>query len=189
MFNIWKHDEFYRGLMFKPLLLDFVESVLGPEIQLLHDQVFYKPPFDGAPSDWHQDNQYFKFSPANLCSIWIALDDVDTENSCLYFVPGSHREPSPPSVTIQSPTGIELHSLDIDETRAKPFPMPAGHALMHHCMTIHGAYANRSPRGRRALGLHYMQPGLNHPHAETYRNVEEYPILRSPTVVGASRSH
>ena len=178
LYNIFQHDEWFNALLYRKTLLDRVESVLGPNIQLLHDQVFYKPARDGAPSDWHQDNSYWGYKPPKLCSIWIALDDVDLENSCLHFVPGSHREPSPPQKSFKTPTGVEIFKLQIDESRLKSFPMPAGHAVMHDCMTIHGAYPNRSARPRRALGIHYLQTGLRRADGKTPENLAESPVLR-----------
>ena len=179
MFNIWQHDEWYRALLYKEDLLDKITSVIGPNVQLLHDQVFYKPAGDGAPSNWHQDNSYFHLAPPRVASIWIALDDVDLENSCLHFLPGSHGELLPHRIFDKTYEGIELTELKIDESKVKPFPMPVGHALMHHCMTVHGAYANRSNRDRRSLGLHYMATDVRNSEGQLLENREKYPVLRT----------
>src|ERR1043166_1692395 len=60
-YNIWEHDEWYKSLLYKKELLDIVESVLGPNLQLLNDQVFYKPAKDGSATSWHQDNVYWNY--------------------------------------------------------------------------------------------------------------------------------
>lgn len=177
-FNIWQHDEWYKNLLYEKELLDLVESVLGPNIQLLHDQVFYKPAKDGSPSLWHQDNAYWNYQPPNLASIWIALDDVDLENSCLHFVPASHRSIAPQAKSIALPSGTTIFEIEVDERTLRPYPMPAGQALMHHCLTIHGAYANKSDRGRRALGIHYMQAGLKNRDGKRVDDLENHPMLR-----------
>jgi len=178
-FNIWEHDHWYRQLLARPAFLDIVESVLGQDIQLLHDQVFYKPAGDGAPTHWHRDNLYWRYTPPNLCSIWIALDDVDLENSCLHFVPGSHHPPHPEPVReIAAPSGVTLYELEIDERRLKPFVMPAGQALLHHCETIHGSRPNHSNRDRRSLGLHYAQVGIRNAAGQRLTDLTKCPILR-----------
>jgi ectoine hydroxylase-related dioxygenase (phytanoyl-CoA dioxygenase family) len=176
-YNIWEHDEWYKSLLYKKELLDIVESVLGPHIQLLHDQVFYKPAKDGSPTQWHQDNAYWNYTPPNLASIWIALDDVDLENACLHFVPGSQGAVVPPK-SILLPSGVMVYEVEVNERDLRPFPMPAGHALMHHCLTIHGAYPNRSDRGRRALGIHYMQAGVKNGEGKAVDNLKKHPLLR-----------
>src|SRR5688500_9449576 len=152
MFNIWQHDDWYKSLLYRDDLLDAVGSVLGPDIQLLHDQIFYKPARDGAPTPWHVDNLYWRYEPPNLASIWVALDDVDLENACLHFLPGSHREPTPEAWLVNTgPNRVALYDMKVDESRLRPFIMKAGEALMHHCMTVHGAYTNPADRDRRAL--------------------------------------
>ena len=45
-----------------------------------------------AETPWHQDEAYWDVTKDyNALGSWLALDDVDTDNGCLWFVPGSHR--------------------------------------------------------------------------------------------------
>jgi ectoine hydroxylase-related dioxygenase (phytanoyl-CoA dioxygenase family) len=39
----------------------------------------------------HQDATFLHTDPMKLFGYWIALEDADTENGCLYFYPGSHK--------------------------------------------------------------------------------------------------
>lgn len=155
MVQVWLHDPFFKSLLYKPELLDIVESVIGPNIQLYHDQAFSKPPKHGGPVLWHQDNGYWHCEPADLVSIWIALDDVDQENGCLWMLPGSHKLGTLPHDRSDS----ILLQVDVDESKLVPFEMPAGHGLMHHCEIIHGSHPNTSNRNRRAHAIHYMPVG------------------------------
>ena len=45
----------FRQLLFHAPLLDRVEDLIGPNIQLFHDQALFKPPHHGGPVLWHQD--------------------------------------------------------------------------------------------------------------------------------------
>ena len=81
----------FRKLLYHGPILDIVESLLGPNIQLFHDQALYKPPRQGGPVFWHQDNGYWQCTPANLVSCWLTLDDVDVSNGAMHLIPGSHR--------------------------------------------------------------------------------------------------
>ena len=41
---------------------------------------------------WHQDEAYWDMTKNyNALGSWLAVDKVDTDNGCLWFVPGSHR--------------------------------------------------------------------------------------------------
>ena len=88
--EMWRYDEVYRQLLYYEPLLDIAESLIGPNIQLFHDQALYKPARHGGEVPWHQDNGYWRCTPANLVSIWMALDDADEENGCMNVIPGSH---------------------------------------------------------------------------------------------------
>jgi 2-oxoglutarate-dependent dioxygenase len=146
-------------------------------VQLLHEQAFYKPEHDGAPSLCHNDNWYWHIDPPNEASIWIALTDVEMDNAPLYFLPGSHREELPPEEAIVDTGKMKLQHLLIDEARTRPFVMPAGHALMHHCQTIHGAYANTSNRDRLAFAIHYLQSGVVAHGSNSFDETDTYPVL------------
>jgi hypothetical protein len=52
------------------------------------------------------------------------------------------------------------------------FVVPAGHAVMHHCLTPHSSPDNRSDRPRRGYTVTLSRAGL------TSRDTEKSPILR-----------
>ena len=80
----------FRRLLYDDRILDMVEDLIGPNIQLFHDQALYKPARHGGPALWHQDNAYWHCSPPNLVSCWLTLDDVDIHNGAMQFLPGTH---------------------------------------------------------------------------------------------------
>mgnify|MGYP001276001480 CR=1 FL=1 len=77
--GMWKRNEDFRQLVYHKPLLDIAESLIGGNIQLFQDQALYKPANIGGPIPWHQDNNYWHCQPADLVSIWIALDDTDDD--------------------------------------------------------------------------------------------------------------
>ena len=46
----------FRKLVYNERILDVIEDLIGPNIQLFHDQALYKPAYHGGPVHWHQDN-------------------------------------------------------------------------------------------------------------------------------------
>jgi ectoine hydroxylase-related dioxygenase (phytanoyl-CoA dioxygenase family) len=102
--------------------------------------------------------------PADLVSAWVALDDADTENGCMWMAPGSHRW----GIHKNGVIGSRGESFEPDYDRAAlpecasvktvPMEVPKGHVAFHHCLTWHGSPANPSERGRPAIAVHYM-PG------------------------------
>ena len=82
----------FRSLLYHDAILDIVQDLIGPTIQLFHDQALFKPAHTGGPIHWHQDNGYWHCEPADLVSCWLTLDDVDAANGAMHVLPGSHRE-------------------------------------------------------------------------------------------------
>ena len=166
--EMWHYDEVYRKLLYHEPLLDIAESLIGPNIQLFHDQALYKPARHGGAVPWHQDNGYWRCTPANLVSIWMALDDADEDNGCMNVIPGSHLENAPDHDRAVSEKG-ELPALlqaNVDENRAAPVPLKAGYAMVHHCLMLHQTNPNRSQRRRRAMVIHYMPTGTRNGKGE-----------------------
>lgn len=153
--DMWRLDPVFERLLIKPALLDMVEGLMGtPNIRLYHDQALYKPALHGDIVPWHQDNGYWRLDPPEAISLWIALDDADEENGCMWVVPGSHRA----GEVGHQRAGEYVAQLkaDADETQAVSVPLPAGSGMFHHCQTLHMTRPNTSPRQRRAWVMHYM---------------------------------
>ena len=41
----------------------------------------------------HQDGTFLYNEPLRLFGFWFPIDDATEENGCLWYIPGSHREP------------------------------------------------------------------------------------------------
>lgn len=148
----------YRQLLYDDRILDVVQCLLGPNIQLFHDQALYKPASQGESVFWHQDNAYWQCAPANLLSCWLTLDDVNRENGAMHVIPGSHL--SAISHQHSESTNALLDSSDhVDINRATVIDLPAGGVMFHHCQTLHHTPPNKTNRQRRALAIHFMTPG------------------------------
>jgi len=164
--NIWEADDLFYAHLFNPVMCEIVADVIGDDtLRVWHDQVQFKPAKVGGPTTWHQDHPYWPIiQPADLVSAWVALDDVDVENGCMWMVPGSHKWGPHKGGTIGTNKedfapmpDLSLLPEGIDVTPV-PMPVKKGHVGLHHCLTWHGSPPNRSERGRPGIAVHYM-PG------------------------------
>mmetsp|Transcript_147111 Transcript_147111/g.274000 ORF Transcript_147111/g.274000 Transcript_147111/m.274000 type:complete len:312 (+) Transcript_147111:50-985(+) len=57
---------------------------------ILYDQLFVKEPGTPSPTPWHNDTSYWHLRGKQICSVWLALDEVPRERG-LSYVKGSHR--------------------------------------------------------------------------------------------------
>ncbi|MDX1934467.1 MAG: phytanoyl-CoA dioxygenase family protein [Capsulimonadales bacterium] len=140
-----------------PKLLDIVEAVLGPDIEMFLDgQSLYKEPVGGHPKNLHQDSAYFEHRFDGPVAVLNYAVDTDRVNGCLYVVPGSHR--------LGQLTHIDTFShlgLDPDEwpwERAVPVIGNAGDAIFFHYRCIHGSQENHSDRPRPVFIHRYRRP-------------------------------
>lgn len=164
--NIWEADNLFRRHLHHPGVCEMVARLIGHDVlRVWHDQIQYKPPRVGGPTTWHQDHPYWPIiQPADLVSAWVALDDADVENGCMWMVPESHRwgphrggTIGTDPVTFAPLPDLSLLPPGIDPTPV-PCPVEKGRVMFHHCLTWHGSPPNRSDRGRPAIAVHYM-PG------------------------------
>ena len=128
-----------------------IEQLLGPDIYLLTDQMFLKPPFQGSPKEWHQDSgSWTHLVPPSQVTCWIALDDATIPNGCLRYLRGSHK-----LGLLAEP---QLQRLVEEDAPANEVPVevPAGGAVLHHSLAVHSSGPNETPQRRRGWGLHYM---------------------------------
>ena len=164
--NIWEADDLFREHIYNPAVCAAVADLIPADtLRVWHDQIQYKPPKVGGPTNWHQDHPYWPIiQPADLVSAWVALEDADVENGCMWMVPRSHRWGPHKNGTIGTIADGFVPDYDPAQVPAGervewvPCPVRAGEAMFHHCLTWHGSPPNRSERGRPAIAVHYM-PG------------------------------
>jgi hypothetical protein len=113
--------------------------------------------FKGANSPeetpWHQDEAYWDVTKDyNALGTWLPLDDVDTDNGCLWFVPGSHRGEVLPHMHGGDNPAVHVLKFrnSVDTSAGVPVPLRAGGMSFHHARTHHYSGVNRTPRIRRA---------------------------------------
>jgi phytanoyl-CoA hydroxylase len=164
--NIWEADDLFRRHLYQPEITAMIAQLMETDtVRVWHDQVQYKPPYIGGPTNWHQDHPYWPIiQPADLVSAWMALEDATIENGCMWMVPGSHKWGAHKGGTIGTdPTDFRpLPDLAQLPPNVSVEPVPCevkkGDVMFHHCLTWHGSPPNRSAHGRPAIAVHYM-PG------------------------------
>ena len=148
------HDPFFRDYVRQPKWLALAEALLAEPVEAQQPEWFDKPPGTGHPTPPHQDNYYFNLRPANVLTIWLAIDPVDDENGCLQYVRGSHRggvRPHGASQIVGFSQGITDFGPEDEALEARIHLQPRD-AVVHWGNTIHRAHPNRSRDRRRRTG-------------------------------------
>lgn len=168
----WRMTQGFHDALWNPAFTKPASQLLGDKsIRFWHDQLFCKPAGHGGVVAWHQDYSYWiRTVPMQHLTCWIGLDDATTENGCLNYIPGSHKW----GLLERLELGGEMEAIfsqltEEQKNQIKPVPMELkkGHACFHHPLMLHGSFANKSQRSRRALVLNVFADGTQSNTNET----------------------
>ena len=147
-------DEISRN----PVLVSYVEQIIGPNIHCWDTLLWIKNPGDGKDVSFHQDATYWNFSNKHRAvTAWFAFDDVTEEHGSLEYIKGSHHAMQRRHNDIKTDTNLLMRGQTVDapiivKERVKT-SVPAGNVLLHNPYVIHGSGPNRASTPRIAMGL------------------------------------
>ena len=198
----WRVRPAFHDILWNPAFRMAAYQLLGTGFRLFHDQLFSKPAKHGSVVAWHQDYSYWTWTtPMSHLTCWMGLDDADTENGCMYYVPDSHHWGLLEKKSLAGDMDAVREDLTpeqlADFDRKVPVEVKAGEAAFHHPLMMHGSYENRSDRKRRATLINVFadgvvsnreDDGVNAPGADNYPRVPKgermggtyYPLLLDP---------
>jgi phytanoyl-CoA hydroxylase len=155
IFNPIKHHQAFWDVMHHPRILDAVEALIGPNIQLHHSKLNLKPPSSPeARFEWHQDYPFFPHSNYDLVAVLIHIDEATKENGCLRIIPGSHHQGPQMHVFAQDgafSSKLADQAVLGDESSWHYAECPAGGVELHHCNMLHSSTANLGDKPRSVL--------------------------------------
>ncbi|MDC0033111.1 phytanoyl-CoA dioxygenase family protein [Alphaproteobacteria bacterium] len=159
-----RHPWVHR-LATQPALLDAVEDLIGPNIMLYHNTVWFKEGSDGAYVSWHQDNTYFGHDPCEVLTAWMAITPATIDSGCMQFLPGTQKfgqqELKPPDIGGSNMLSSG-QTAKFDASTVEPFPveLQPGECSIHHAFLIHGSLPNNAPDRRMGITFIYHPPHL-----------------------------
>jgi len=194
LLEIWRYHEPFRRLMSHPRLMRVASTLMGsPMVQLWADTVQYKPAKVGAPFAMHQDAPYHLYIEPRerVIAAWVALDDADEGNGCMWMVPGSHRwglagkylAELARAESTEELSGLSIPRAATDQMRREwrgvaACPVRAGEVHFHHSMTWHGSPHNQSSRARRGYTIFLMPDGIRVTRADARHGLQVGMLMR-----------
>ena len=145
------YDSFFASYASDERWHTVAATLIGEPSTPMQLEWFNKPPNTEHPTPPHQDNYYFKLTPCNVASVWVAVDPVDAENGTLRYIPGSHLRgvrPHGRTDILGFSQGVTDYGPE-DEEREAALSLNPGDALVHHGWTIHRADPNASTKRHR----------------------------------------
>ena len=162
--------------------IPLLQQLIGENVVFWYTQFVTKLTDEGtgtATFPWHQDNGYASVEPCTNVTVWIALDDVDERNGCVWVMPGSHLNGILPHANA-TPDSWHL-SVQV-EGNGIPAILKAGEAIAFHGNTLHRSLANHTAAIRRGFFMQYADANAVH-------QIDKKPLVERPhTWVVAGRA-
>lgn len=160
----WRITQGYHDILWNPAFVMAASQLFGGHaVRFWHDQLFCKPPYNGGVVAWHQDYSYWtRTGPIQHLTCWIGLDDSNTENGCLHYIPRSQHWGLLQKPVLTGDMDGLLASLSreqLEDFKPVPVEMKAGEATFHHPLMVHGSYKNASDRPRRGVVINVFKDG------------------------------
>jgi len=152
------HIDGFMGAVLQSPAAQLAAAVMkSKKVNLIFDQILVKEPGTSTPTIWHQDLTYWPVLGEQICTLWLALDDVDIETGAVEFLRGSHRwgqrylavsfdpeqqydEDLPPVPDVEA---------ERDNYEIVHFDMAPGDCTIHQAALLHYAPPNTSGERRR----------------------------------------
>jgi ectoine hydroxylase-related dioxygenase (phytanoyl-CoA dioxygenase family) len=161
----WRIKPGFHDVLWNPRFTVAASQLLGGRVRFWHDQLFCKPARHGGVVAWHQDYSYWtRTKPMAHLTCWIGLDDSTVANGAVHYVPGSHRWDLLPITGLAG--NMEAIREVLNDEQWEKFQKPvavelkAGECTFHHPLMIHGSFANRTERPRRAVVINVFLDGV-----------------------------
>lgn len=158
--DIIERDPSWLDYGVMPEILDAVAQLIGDDIIIWGSALFCKAGKGGRATPWHQDGHYWPIRPLQTVTAWIAIDNVNAENSCLRVIPGSHRDRVSYSHDTDNSDAIILNQVLKDEhlhsAPPRDIELAPGQFSIHDVYLIHGANPNNSGKRRAGMVFRYM---------------------------------
>ena len=147
--------------LFDDQVLDLVEDILGPDIDLFSSHFIAKPAGGSLRVPWHEDSAYWRdmINPMEVVTVWLAVDSSDEGNGCMYVIPRTHDNGFSEYYAVDPNKNLfmtEIRKGQFDESKKVPMILAENEASLHHAKLIHGSPENTSKRRRVGYTMRYI---------------------------------
>jgi hypothetical protein len=155
------YSQAWAAAVIQPRLVEAMQGLLGPDVELHHTTMHVKPPETGHPFPMHQDWAFYPHADGRYVDVLLHLDDTRHENGEIRFLKGSHKAGALEHIT-QTPEGPCTPHLSTTQYRLQDtvaVPARRGDLVCFNINTIHGSHVNVTKEPRRLVRMGYRHPG------------------------------
>jgi phytanoyl-CoA hydroxylase len=155
-----KLSPFVKKFLSHQGIVDVLKGIVSPNVKCMQSMLFVKGP-GKAGQAWHQDEFYIPTRDKSLVGAWIAVDDANIDNGCLWIIPGSHKSGyMMPRVDYNGKEYADVDTIDVSGYKKEeiiPVEVKSGAVVFFNGYTLHSSLRNKTQNNfRTALVNHYM---------------------------------
>lgn len=160
-------DPDFKRATFSEKIKDIARSLDLKKPCIPQSMVIFKPPKIGGVVNVHQDSCFLHTTPMKLVGFWIALEDADLENGCMWFAPGTHKNGITGRMVRTVKDGVLSTTIEGDmvpSTKPEEFiatPTHKGTLVLIHGEVVHKSGTNLSDRSRNIYTFHLFDAGVS----------------------------
>ena len=172
-------DPVFDAFSRTPELAAVVDSLGYKEPLLLQSMYIFKPPRIGGEVYCHQDSTFLYTDPESCIGFWFALEDATTENGCMHFIPGAHKDPLKELHYRGADGKMAFKTLDDTpwpENAAVPAEAKAGTLVIFDGRAPHLSGPNLSDKSRHAYTVHVIDKQSHYPAENWLQRGPDMPL-------------
>ncbi|XP_024535439.1 phytanoyl-CoA dioxygenase [Selaginella moellendorffii] len=125
---------------------------------LMQSMYIFKQPGIGGEVVPHQDNSFLYTDPPSCTGLWLALEDANKSNGCLWVLPKSHRD-GVARKFLRDENGVKFDKSPptYEMSQFIPVEVKAGSLVVIHGNLVHQSFENKSSKSRHAYSVHVVE--------------------------------
>ena len=133
--------------------------------KLLQSMYIFKQPKIGGEVDCHQDSTFLYTIPESVVGFWIALEDANRNNGCMWVSKGGHKGPLR-KIFKRNDKALKMETIDNTpfEELDTILEVKKGSLVLLHGRLPHYSSENKSNRSRHAYTLHVIDGKCEYPN-------------------------
>eukprot|EP00249_Psilotum_nudum_P016470 c25841_g1_i1 orf=825-1685(-) len=148
----------FQKFSYSPRIAALLLSLGYRRPALIQSMYIFKQPGIGGEVVPHQDDTFLHTDPPSCIGFWLALEDANKENGCLWVLPQSHKGGLARRF-FRDANGVrfdrELPAYDY--SKFVSLEVKAGSLVIIHGDLVHQSFENKSPKSRHAYSIHAIE--------------------------------
>ncbi|PPR47426.1 MAG: hypothetical protein CFH19_00465 [Alphaproteobacteria bacterium MarineAlpha5_Bin9] len=170
-------DPIFINFSHKKELDDIAKGIKINNPLLVQSMYIFKQPRIGGEVICHQDSTFLYTIPDSVVGFWIAIEDANIENGCMWADRGGHKEPLR-KLFKRKNNILEMET--IDKTPFKelttPLEVDKGTLILLHGRLPHYSTHNKSLKSRHAYTMHVINGEYTYPSFNWLQRPANFPF-------------